>query len=584
MSRILSVPKALLISVLLVAAAGLTPPSPAHAARGPSPASQSGPPNAELLEVGSGLDLPVAIASAGDGSGRLFIVEREGTIRILNGSTLLANPFLDVSALVRCCAGEQGLLGLAFDPSYETNGYFYINYSRISGGDTLVARYQVSSDPDLADPDSGQTVLAIGQPNTNHNGGQLQFGPDGYLYIGMGDGGGAGDPQNRAQNPGTLLGKMLRIDVHGGSPYAVPGDNPFVSDPSVLDEIWALGLRNPWRFSFDRQTGDLLIADVGQNGWEEIDRQPASSSGGENYGWSCYEGTHDYNVARDCSSLGSLAFPILEYSHDFGCSVTGGYRYRGGAYPELSGIYFYSDYCSGRLWGAADMDGAWETQVLLETGFPVTTFGEDEAGELYLADYAGGRIYQIVLASTFADVSSAHWAWEWIEALHSAGITAGCSTDPPRYCPDADVTRAEIAVFLKRGIHGGGYVPPDPDGSHPFSDIGGLWAEAWIEDLYDEGVAGGYPDGTYRPLDDVSRGEMAVFLLKAIHGSGYAPPPASGGSFSDVSGHWAESWIEQLKEEGISAGYPDGTYRPESPVSRAEMAVFLVRGFNLALP
>jgi hypothetical protein len=360
-----------------------------------SPAAQEG--NKIRLEaVISGLANPVAITHAGDGSGRLFITEQGGRILIYDGSGVLPAPFLDVSALLST-GGERGLLSVAFHPNYVINGHFYVNYTN-TGGHTVIARYTVSNDPNLADPASALSVLTIVQPYSNHNGGQLQFGPDGYLYIGMGHGGDAGDPDNYAQNPDSLLGKMLRIAVDGDVPYSVPPDNPFVSDERVRDEIWALGLRNPWRFSFDRSTGDLFIGDVGQYNWEEIDYQPASSTGGENYGWRLMEGNNCFNPSTNCND-GSLTLPVLEYGHDLGCSVTGGYRYRGKGNPLLSGLYIYGDFCSGRIWGAKPGgNGNWSAEELLDTNLNISTFGEDQNGELYVAHRAatGGTVYRIV--------------------------------------------------------------------------------------------------------------------------------------------------------------------------------------------
>jgi glucose/arabinose dehydrogenase len=334
------------------------------------------------------LDRPVALAHAGDGSGRLFIVQQGGQILIYDGSGLRQAPFLDVSSLVSCCS-ERGLLGLSFHPQYETNGLFYVNYTDVRG-DTQIVRYRVSSDPDVADPGSGELLLAVDQPFANHNGGELAFGPDGKLWIGMGDGGSAGDPQNRAQDGGTLLGKMLRLDVDAAFPYAVPADNPFLSDLAVRGEIWALGLRNPWRFSFDRLTGDLFIADVGQNAIEEVNFEPAGSPGGRNYGWRRMEGSQCFNPPSDCHD-GSLILPILEYSHAEGCSVTGGYRYRGAEMPEHAGTYFFGDFCSGNIWGATvdEATGVWSRTLLLDTPISLTTFGEDENGELYAASLEG---------------------------------------------------------------------------------------------------------------------------------------------------------------------------------------------------
>lgn len=356
-----------------------------------------------LQLVTNGLSAPVSVTHAGDGTGRIFIVQQGGQIRIWTGSILLATPFLDVDTISACC-GERGLLGLAFHPNYATNGLFYVHYSDNSG-DTVIARYQVSAgSPNIADPGSAQIVLTQAQPFSNHNGGQLAFGPDGYLYIGLGDGGSGGDPLNNGQTLTTQLGKMLRIDVDGDDfpgdanrNYAIPASNPFVGNASALDEIWAYGLRNPWRFSFDRATGDLIIADVGQGLWEEIDFQPAASVGGENYGWRRMEGSHCFNPSTGCDT-GSLVYPILEYAHGSGrCSVSGGYRYRGSANPNLVGTYLYADYCSGEIWGATpDTNGDWLPRKLFSVPYSIATFGEDEAGEVYVANYSGGELYRVV--------------------------------------------------------------------------------------------------------------------------------------------------------------------------------------------
>jgi glucose/arabinose dehydrogenase len=356
-----------------------------------------------------GLQSPIHITQAGDGSGRLFVVEQTGRIRIIQGGALLGTPFLDISDRVSCC-GERGLLSVAFPPDYASKGYFYVNYTQQSG-DTVVARYSVSADPDIADRESEEVVLTVDQPYANHNGGQLAFGPaDGYLYIGMGDGGSGGDPQNRAQDPGELLGKLLRIDVESGTrPYAVPVTNPYTQTVGYRGEIWALGLRNPWRFSFDRQTADLYIGDVGQGAWEEIDFQPASSRGGENYGWRIMEGNHCYNSGT-CNQTG-LVLPVAEYNHSLGCSVTGGMVYRGQDYARMQGIYFYGDYCSGRLWGLRREGNTWQSALLLDTAYSITTFGEDESGNLYLADYGTGDIYllgDVIPATPTATATPTH--------------------------------------------------------------------------------------------------------------------------------------------------------------------------------
>ena len=346
-----------------------------------------------LAEVAHGLDDPVYLTHAGDGSGRAFVVEQAGRVRILREGVPAEAPFLDIARIVRS-GGERGLLGLAFHPAYPENGRFYVNYTD-RDGDTVVARFEVTANRDRADAARAAEVIAIGQPYGNHNGGQIAFGPDGYLYIGMGDGGWAGDPRNRAQNPRSLLGKMLRIDVDSAAPYAIPADNPFTSTDGAAPEIWALGLRNPWRFSFDRLTGDLYIGDVGQNKWEEIDVQPAASRGGENYGWRIMEGAHCFNPATGCARDG-LTAPVFEYGQAEGCSVTGGYVYRGTALAGLAGTYIFADYCAGTIWGLArDDDGSWSRTTLMETGFAVSSFGEDEAGEVYVLDYSAGRVLRI---------------------------------------------------------------------------------------------------------------------------------------------------------------------------------------------
>jgi len=355
--------------------------------------------------VASGLSSPIFVTSPpGDGQ-RLFIVEQPGRIKILQDGQVLNTPFLDIDGRV-LSGGERGLLGLAFHPDYDINGYFYVDYTNNSGN-TVISRFEVTADPDLADSSSESILLTIAQPYSNHNGGMIAFGPnDGYLYIGMGDGGSGGDPQNRAQSDSVLLGKMLRIDVDGGSPYGIPPDNPFAGPGYPLDEIWAKGVRNPWRFSFDRLNGDLYIADVGQSQWEEIDFQPASSAGGENYGWRLMEGDHCYDPPSNCDP-GGLTYPIYEYSHGgtpFRCSISGGYVYRGNAIPQLPGTYFFADYCSGQIWSFR-YDGSNITEftdrtaeLAPDSGYvisDISSFGEDGSGELYIVDL-GGEVFKIV--------------------------------------------------------------------------------------------------------------------------------------------------------------------------------------------
>lgn len=352
-------------------------------------------PQLDLVVRSGGLDQPIYVTHAGDGSGRLFVVERAGRIQVVEDNTVHTSPFLDITDRVGCCQGEQGLFSVAFPPDYADTGYFYVDYTDTSG-DTVVARYAVSADPNVADPASEEVVLSINQPHAYHNDGQLAFGPqDGYLYIATGDGGGSGDPWNNAQDPHSLLGKLLRIDVGAGTiSYTIPASNPYTQTTGYRDEIWALGLRNPWHFSFDRNTGDLYIGDVGGSAYEEVNFQPASSAGGENYGWPIMEGMDCYPNTT-CDRTG-LALPVTQYDHSMGCAITGGFVYRGERYPRMDGIYFYGDWCSGRIWGLQRDGDDWRTELLYDTSLGITSFGEDEAGNLYVADYYGGTIYEIV--------------------------------------------------------------------------------------------------------------------------------------------------------------------------------------------
>jgi glucose/arabinose dehydrogenase len=341
----------------------------------------------------SGFVQPVHITHAGDGSGRLFVTEQCGRVRIVKEGVVKSAPFLDIQSRVSC-GGEQGLLSVAFPPGYATKGRFYVYYTDRQG-DIVISRYRLSIDPDAADPATEEILLSIPhRTNANHNGGQLAFGPDGYLYTGTGDGGGGGDPAGNAQNPASLLGKILRIDVESGAvPYAVPLDNPFVGSSAYRSEIWALGLRNPWRFSFDRLRGDLFIADVGQGNYEEVNVQSASSTGGENYGWNIMEGAHCY-PGGTCNQTG-LILPVHEYDHTFGCSITGGFVMRGPASARLEGRYVYADFCSGNIWALRQSQGAWENVLLADTTFTISAFGEDEAGNMFLADYSSGSVHQV---------------------------------------------------------------------------------------------------------------------------------------------------------------------------------------------
>jgi len=649
-----------------------------------------GNPSIALTLLTQAVSAPVHVTHAPDGSGRLFIVEKGGYIRIFKNGGLLPTPFLDIHTLVSNDS-EQGLLSVAFHPDYAANGTFFVYYTDniASPGDITLARYQVSADPDVADPASAQIVLVVPHPvNANHNGGQLFFGPDGFLYMGTGDGGGGGDVPNNAQNKDILLGKILRLDIDGSGavpcgqttamPYGIPNSNPFVGQAGC-DEIWAYGVRNPWRFSFDQANGDLLIGDVGQNAWEEVDYQLASSAGGENYGWRKMEGNHCYNPPNNCDD-GTLVHPVLEYDHSAGrCSITGGYRYRGTAIPGLNGIYLFADFCGGQIYaGKQDAAGAWTSSLLLDTAVNVSSFGEDDTGEVYVCGL-GGVVYRIdpvpypapaltsvfptaVIASdpgftlqvngsgfvypsvvrwnganrpttfvsanqlqaqipatdilsagtaqvtvftptpgggtssartvnineTFLDVPVSHFAYQYIQAVYNAGVTAGCAFR--LYCPDNPTTRAQMAVFLLKASQGSSYTPPPCTGTL-FGDVTcSSNFDPWIEDLAGRGITGGCQANPplYCPTASVTRAQMAPFLLKTLEGSTYVPPDCTGTVFDDVpcTGGIFDSWIEDLAGLGITGGCQANPplYCPSNPVTRAQMAIFLTLTFSIPIP
>jgi glucose/arabinose dehydrogenase len=352
------------------------------------------------VEVFTGLDSPLFLTHAGDGSGRLFVMEQVGFVLIIEDGALHSEPFLDVSRLIsqdvhQGSYSERGLLGLAFHPDYATTGQIFINYTD-ENGHTVVARYTVmTDDPNRIDPASRTILFTVEQPFKDHNGGMMAFGRDGYLYIGVGDGGNANEPNYNSQDLTTLLGKILRIDVNADT-YTIPLDNPFLDEADTAPEIWATGVRNPWRFSFDRATGDLYIGEVGQWTTEELNFVPADSPGGLDFGWSAFEGTKPYQ--EDVTIEGDVAMPFFEYEHQLGCSVTGGYVYRGAKLPELQGVYLFGDYCGGTIWSALrDESDQWQVEPFMETDFTISSFGEDEDGELYLVDYKG-TIYRLEFA------------------------------------------------------------------------------------------------------------------------------------------------------------------------------------------
>jgi glucose/arabinose dehydrogenase len=373
-------------------------------------------PSISLAPFVSNLTSPVGLVNAGDGSGRLFVIEQGGTIRIIKNGAVQPGSFLDIHARVSQDGGERGLLSLAFPPNYAHRGYFFVYYTR-PDGNNQISRFYVTSNPDVANPNSEEIFLTINHSAfSNHNGGTLLFGPDSYLYLGTGDGGGGGDPNGNGQNKNTLLGKLLRLDVQlGGNPpthlshpvylpfvagrqlvtppYAIPPTNPYVGQAGARGEVWAIGLRNPWRMSFDRLTGDLFIGDVGQNEVEEIDYQSTASLGGENYGWNILEGSQCYSPSSGCVPPPNYQAPVAEYQHGAndvnGCAVVGGYMYRGTGYPALQNIYFYSDNCSGKIWGLQKNNTTWVSNLLLDTTYNISSFGEDEAGEVYVVSLSG---------------------------------------------------------------------------------------------------------------------------------------------------------------------------------------------------
>jgi glucose/arabinose dehydrogenase len=380
---------------LLITCGGSNSSSSPVTPASPVPPAQSAPPQLALASFVTGLTNPLGMEQPDDGSGRLFVAEQQGVIRIIQNGSLLATPFLDITSKVNF-AVESGLVGVTFHPGYEQSGLFYVNYVRMvnSQRQSIIAEYKVSStDPNQADPASERILLTVDQPAfDNHKAGQLAFGPDGFLYFGLGDGGSGGDPFGNGQNTQVLLGKLMRIDVNsgaGGLAYAIPADNPFVTGGG-RPEIWAYGLRNPWRFSFDAPSGRLFLADVGQDAWEEVD---LIQKGG-NYGWNTMEASHCYNPPSGCNTAG-LILPIVEYSHSEGNAVIGGFVYHGGSIPALQNVYVFGDFGTGKIWGLQESSGTWTRTLLASTGKNISAFGRDQNGELYAVDYAGA-VWKIV--------------------------------------------------------------------------------------------------------------------------------------------------------------------------------------------
>lgn len=471
---------AALLAAIVAGSEAIAPPRAAVAQPGPAY-------TLERVVVAPQLDGILGVVHAGDGSGRLFLVRQLGQVYIVQNGARLATPFLDATDFLGTAAGEQGLLGIAFHPAYASNGRFFIAYSgrRPSeaecNGDiqpmNTFAEVRVSAtNPNLADPSTRRVILEICDFASNHNGGGLAFGPDRFLYIGTGDGGGSYDPRANGQDRSVLLGKILRIDVDGTDPglqYRIPSSNPFVGQAGIRAEIWAYGLRNPWRLTFDRATGDLWIADVGQDRREEINFQPASDAGGRNYGWDVLEGTLCHEPPNGCASLAfGMTAPVVEYAHDAagGCSITGGYVYRGAAYGVLRGRYFYGDFCSGRIWSLPP--GSFTPKEELVATVGVTTFGEDEAGELYVADSGGADagVYRLAARPMVGGDANGDGALTSVDALCILRQTGGFAASAPCPLPLAfgDISRngvvdATDALCVLRRIGGFASTPNCPN-------------------------------------------------------------------------------------------------------------------------
>jgi glucose/arabinose dehydrogenase len=558
-----------------------------------------------LPAVPSGLSNPVTVVNADDGTGRLFIVEQTGKVRILQNGALLPDPFIDLgqAGLGRStsCAtggcGERGLLRLAYHPDNLTNDFFYVYYTRQdtgdANGDIVIERYSVSADPNLADTSSRQTVLIIPHPAaTNHNGGNIAFRPqDGaaYLYAGTGDGGST--PQN-GQDLNSLLGKILRLDVDGIDAYpadatrnyAIPVTNPFVGFAGA-DEIWDYGLRNPYRWSFDRQLGALYIGDVGQSAWEEIDFDDMAA-GGINYGWDRCEGKHDYTgtTSPDCDEI-SAALPILEFDHSVPpcASVTGGFVYRGSASATIAGKYIYGDYCTGRIWsGTKTGPSTWVEQILFDTNLSISGFGEDENGKLYFTHH-GGSLYRLAPHS-FDDVLPDQKQWTPIESVYLAGVSLGCDDDS--FCSDDPVQRQQIAALLVRAQNP--VAAPGDCTSNPYTDVlmGSQYCK-WVKALQDQGIASPCGGGNFCPEEPVSRGLLAAWLLKTVHpGFTPSPPVCNKDVFEVAKADPLCPWIRDATSEGLvpPCDQAGNTFCRNAPVRRDQLAALLVGAFPGTIP
>jgi glucose/arabinose dehydrogenase len=553
LTRTVPVAIALLIATLVAPVSARVAPAP-ELTQPPAAALRSG--QVEFRLLASGLTLPVAIANAGDGTNRLFIVQQNGIVKVVANGRIQSGVFLDVRSVAGgfSTGGERGLLGLAFHPSFESNRKLYAYYTD-GTGDVVIAEFTANAARTSVGVSTAAKLFDIEHSTyANHNGGQLAFGPDGYLYAFTGDGGGAGDPLENAQNKNSLLGKVLRVSVSGNGAYGIPGDNPFVGTAGA-DQIWDYGLRNPWRASFDRANGNLWIADVGQGTYEEINRESASSPGGVNYGWDCREGKHTFEGG--CTGTD----PIAEYTHANGnCSVTGGYVYRGTLEPDLRGHYVLADYCSGRVWTIPA--GGTALAFHRDTTLNISSFGESESGELYAVDHGRGRLY-IVVAPPFSDIANSQFYYD-IKWAFAEGVTTGCTATT--FCPNSIVTREQMASFLVRALH----LPATS--TDFFTDDETSIHEADINRLAASGITTGCAPHRYCPQATVTRQEMASFLVRA-----YDLPNTSTDFFTDDESSIHENDINRLAASGITGGCGGSRFCPTQGVTRGQMTAFLRR-------
>ena len=546
---------AVALGVTLLATA--TPPAPAQAALDAG--------QLQLVRVTGGFTRPLGVTHAGDGSGRLFVIERGGKVRVVKGGKIQAAAFLDITGKVSSAGIEDGLLGFAFHPEFETNRRVFAFYTNTSSN-IVISRFTATEDRSSVPTGSEETLLTISHPSgTIHHGGSLAFGADGLLYISVGDGG-LSTGWEKARLLDNHLGKILRIDVDGtgGGPsgrYGIPEDNPY-ADVTGLDEIWAYGFRNPFKLTVDRSTGVRWIGDVGESTREEIDREPADAEGGRDYGWAITEGTGCFDPPTGCDTSG-ITMPVAEYGRDVGRSVTGGYVYRGSSQRDLQGSYVFGDFVSGRVW-TMPHDGTAITQRL-DTTFSIAGFGESESGELYALDYAAGALYRVV-APEFTDIATSSFLDD-IHWLAYEGITSGCGGT--KYCPTDPVSRGQMASFLSRALD----LPPTT--TDYFTDDEDSTHQANINRVAQAQITKGCTTTTFCPLADVTRGQMASFLVRALD-----LPPTSNDYFTDDDGTTHEADINRMRAAGITSGCSATSFCPKESVTRGQMAAFLRRALG----